>query len=90
MICVGGMGAAQAESFPADSPRWQLEDKAEVADYLGRRCLWLHRGVATLKDFEIADLVIDLDMAGSGARGFYGIRFRVQPNANFAASCSGS
>jgi hypothetical protein len=82
IICVGVMSALQAESFPADSPRWQLEGKAEVADYLGRRSLWLHRGVATLKAFEIADGVIDLDMAGTGARGFYGICFRMEPNGN--------
>jgi len=62
VVFVGGICAAQTESIPADSPRWQLEGKAQVADYLGRRCLSLQGGVATLKDFEIADGVIDLDI----------------------------
>src|SRR5215472_10154658 len=82
VVFVGGICPAQTESIPADSPRWQLERKAKVAEYLGRRCLWLQDGVATLKDFEIEDGVIDLDMAASGARGFYGIFFRKQPNGN--------
>jgi hypothetical protein len=35
-----------------------------------------------LKDFEMSDGVIDVDMAGSGARGFYNIRFRTQGDGN--------
>src|SRR5260370_24035821 len=81
MLCTGGMSVARAETIPVDSPRWQLEG-AEVADHLGRRSLWLHRGFATPKGVEIGDGVIDLDMAGSGARGFYGIDFRTQPNGD--------
>jgi len=65
--------AARAESIPPDSPRWQLEGKAKVTEYLGRRCLSLQDGAAAPKDFEMADGVIDVDMAGSGARGFYNI-----------------
>ena len=76
------IAAAQTESIPPDSPRWQLEGKAEPVDYLDRRCLRLDGGVATLKDFEIADGVIDLDMAGNGTRGFYNIFFRAQPNGD--------
>jgi len=77
-----GVCAAQTESIPADSPRWQLEGDAKVADYLGRRSLCLQGGVATLRDSEIADGVIDLDMAGSGARGFYNLFFRTKPNGD--------
>jgi len=82
VVFVGGVCAAQTESIPADSPRWQLEGKAKAADYLGRRCLALEDGVATLKDFEMTDGVIDIDMAGDGARGFYNIFFRTRPNGN--------
>jgi hypothetical protein len=70
--------ATQAESFPVDSPRWKLDGKAAPAEYLGRRCLALENGRASLRDFEITDGVIDLDMAGKGARGFYNIHFRTQ------------
>ena len=75
-------GAAEVEFFPADSPQWQLGPKARITDYLGRRCLALEDDVATLKDFEISDGVIDVDMAGSGARGFYVIHFRAQANGD--------
>jgi hypothetical protein len=82
IVFAGGVCAAQTESFPADSPRWQLAPQAKVTDYLGRRCLALQDGAATLKDFEITDGVIDVDMAGTGARGFYNIRFRTQADGN--------
>ena len=72
----------QTEVIPLHSPRWQLERQAEVTEYLGRRCLSLLDGRASLKDFEMTDGVIDLDMAGSGARGFYNIYFRTQGNGN--------
>ena len=82
VTCPVSLGAAEAESFPADSPRWQLGLKAKITDYLGRRCLALEDDVATLKDFEMIDGVIDLDMAGTGARGFYNIFFRTQANGD--------
>src|SRR5260370_31956176 len=64
VACLGAFWAAQAESIPTDSPRWQLKGKAKAAEYLGRRCLWLQDGAASLKDFEMTDGVIDVDMAG--------------------------
>ena len=76
----GNLRAAEAESFPTESPRWQLGPKAKVTDYLGRRCLDLEDDVAMLKDFEMADGTIDADMAGNGSRGFYNILFRTQAN----------
>jgi hypothetical protein len=82
VTCPGSRGAAVAQSFPADSPRWQLGPKAKVIEYLGRQCLALEDGGATLKDFEMTDGVIDVDMAGSGARGFYNIHFRTQADGN--------
>jgi hypothetical protein len=78
----GVLGAGQAESIPTDSPRWQLEGKAKATEYLGRRCLWLQDGAATLKKFEMTDGVIDVDMVGNGARGFYNILFRTQGDGN--------
>jgi len=81
MYLGGAFGVAQAESIPTDSPRWQLESKAKATEYLGRRCLSLQDGGASLKDFEMTDGVIDVDMAGSGARGFYNIHFRTQETA---------
>jgi hypothetical protein len=69
------LDAAEAESFPADSPRWQFGPEAKITNYLGRDCLALEDEKATLRDFEFADGVIDVDMAGTEARGFYNISF---------------
>ena len=67
----------QTIAVPPDSPRWELEGKAEVAEYQGRKCLLLDGGGATLKDFEMRDGVIDVDVATPAARGFFGIQFRI-------------
>ena len=74
--------SASAETFSvaADSPRWLLEGKAEAADHQGRKALFLDGGAATLKDFELRDGVIDVDVATPAKRGFFGIQFRVEGN----------
>lgn len=78
IICVD-ISAVWGESIPVDSSRWQLVGKAKVDDYLGRLFLSRDGGSAVMKDFEMMDGVIDLDMAGSGARGFYNIFSRSNP-----------
>ncbi len=64
-------------SVPADSPRWELEGKASVAEYLGRKSLLLDGAGATLRDFELRDGVVDVDVATPASRGFFGIQFRI-------------
>jgi hypothetical protein len=66
-----------ALSIPVDSPRWALEGEAKVAEYQGRKSLYLNGGAATLNDFEMRDGVIDVDVATPASRGFFGIQFRV-------------
>ena len=60
-----------------DSPRWELEGQARVAEYQGRKGLYLNGGAATLKDLEIRDAIVDVDVATPASRGFFGIQFRV-------------
>ena len=67
----------QALSVPADSPRWDLQEQARATEYLGRKCLLLDGGAATLKDFEVRDGVVDMDVATPASRGFFGIQFRL-------------
>jgi hypothetical protein len=76
LLCAS-IGHAQTVSVPPDSPRWDLQGKAELADYLGRKCLLLDGGAAILKDFEMRDAVIDVDVATPAARGFFGFQFRL-------------
>ena len=55
--------APQTLSVPANSPRWDLQGEAKVAEYQGRKCILLDGGAAILKDFEMRDGVIDVDVA---------------------------
>jgi hypothetical protein len=74
----------QALSVPADSPRWDLQGEAKVAEYQGRKCLKLDGGVAVLRDFEMRDGVIDVDVATPAKRGFVGFDFRIDKDgANY-------
>ena len=67
----------QTLSLPPDSPRWELEGNAKATEYLGRKCLLLDGGAATVKDFDMRDGVVDVDVAASSARGFAGFQFRI-------------
>jgi len=62
---------------PPDSPQWDLQGVAKVAEYQDRKCLALDGGAAILKDFEMRDAVIDVDVATPARRGFFGIQFRI-------------
>lgn len=67
----------QSLSIPPDSPRWDLQGQAKVAEYQGRKCLLLDGAAAVLKDFEMRDGIIDVDVATPAPRGFFGIQFRI-------------
>src|SRR5437868_5130673 len=69
-------GTDTLEAAPG-SPRWDLQGNAKVAVYRGRQCLQLDGGAALLKDFELSDGVVDVDVATPAARGFFGIQFRL-------------
>ena len=69
--------ASKTISVPPDSPRWELEGQAKVADYQGRKSLLLDGAAAILKDFEMRDAVIDVDVATPANRGFFGMQFRI-------------
>jgi hypothetical protein len=74
----------QSLSVPADSPRWELQQGAKVAEYLGRKCLAIDGGAAVLKDFEMRDGVLDVDVATAAKRGFFGFDVRIDKDgANY-------
>jgi hypothetical protein len=74
--------SAGAQAFAPDSPRWELGGRASVATYLGRKSLLLDGGAAILKDFELRDGVIDVDVATPARRGFFGVQFRITSDDN--------
>jgi hypothetical protein len=69
--------ASQTLSLPADSPRWDLQGQAKLAEYQGRKCLLIDGGAAIVKDFEMRDAVIDVDVSTPAIRGFFGIDVRI-------------
>jgi hypothetical protein len=69
---------AQSVAVPADSPRWELDEQAKVVEYQGRKSLFLDGAGAELKDLDMRDGVIDVDVATPASRGFFGIQFRIQ------------
>ena len=74
----------QTIAVPPDSPRWDLEGEVKVAEYQGRKCLRFDGGAAVLKDFEMRDGVIDVDVATPATRGFFGFDVRIDKDgANY-------
>jgi hypothetical protein len=71
-------------SVPADSGRWDLQGQAKATEYQGRKCLFLDGGAALLKNFEMRDGVVDVDVATPATRGFFGIMFRIANDGAFA------
>ena len=69
--------SGQTLAVPPDSPRWDLEGQAKAAEYQGRKCLFLDGGAAILKDFEMRDGVLDVDVATPANRGFFGFDVRI-------------
>src|SRR5690242_16885395 len=67
----------QSLSLPADSPRWELQGEAKIADHQGRKCIYVNGGAAVVKDFEMRDGVVDVDVTTPATRGFFGIQFRI-------------
>ncbi|HKF25427.1 MAG TPA: hypothetical protein VKB24_05610 [Candidatus Acidoferrum sp.] len=73
-----GTPPLQSISIPADSSRWEFEGEARPAEFEGRKAIFLDGGAATVKDFQLRDGVIDVDVATPAARGFFGIQFRIE------------
>ncbi|MEO8276606.1 MAG: hypothetical protein ABI639_10315 [Thermoanaerobaculia bacterium] len=91
LVWIGVLAAASAAdlraqapplALPPDSPRWEFQGQAQPADFLGRKCLSLDGAVASIKDFELRDGVIDVDVATPAIRGFFGIQFRLNENGS--------
>ena len=73
---------AQTLSLAPDSPRWEIEGKGSVTEYLGRKALLLDGGAAVIKELAMRDGVIDVDVATPAERGFFGIQFRMDDAGN--------
>src|SRR6186713_3234587 len=69
--------------IPLDQAHWRIKaDSAVQETYLGRSCLKLTNGTATLPDVQFTNGIIEFDIALVKDRYFPGIKFRVQDTAN--------
>ena len=71
--------SSRCEPVEFGSDRWLFRN-ARLTEYLGRECLI---GFAYLKDVELSDGVIEVDVAMTGARSYPGIVFRVRSEQNY-------
>jgi glyoxylase-like metal-dependent hydrolase (beta-lactamase superfamily II) len=72
------------EPVPFDDERWQIEAaEVEIVDYLGQQALKIRGGAAMLPDMDITNGLVEFDIAVSQERGFAGLIFRSQDDANF-------
>jgi len=69
--------SSEALAVPPDSPRWDLQGEAKLSEYQGRKALLIDGGAAVLKDFQMRDAVIDVDVATPAKRGFFGFDIRI-------------
>jgi hypothetical protein len=72
------------EKIPFDDTRWQIDAaEHEFVDHLGQKALRLRGGAAMLPDLNIGNGLVEFDVAVSQERGFAGLIFRSQDDANF-------
>ena len=79
LLAVAQLVSAEDEVIPFDSPRWQMLD-AQVVEHLGRQALI---GTAVLEDVDLANGVVEYDLAVTGARSYPGALFRMQSRDNY-------
>ena len=73
-----------AESVPFDDERWTIEaNDYEIVEYLGQTALKLKGGGAILPELNIGNGLVEFDVAIPHSRGFAGVVFRLQDNANY-------
>jgi len=78
LCCVAAFAQAPAAlTLAADSPRWELEGTAKPDRKLDRDCLFLDGGAGIVRDFEMRDGVVDVDVWTPAPRGFFGFAFRL-------------
>ena len=73
------VSSVHGDSVGFGSDEWVFRN-ARVVEHLDRECLI---GFAYLKDVELGDGVIEVDVAMTGARSYPGIVFRVQSEQNY-------
>jgi len=72
------------KEVPFTDERWQIDAlDYEIADYLGQQALKIRGGAAMLPDMNVKNSLVEFDIAVSPERGFAGLIFRLQDDANY-------
>jgi len=74
-------GSGKPEFYPADTTHWNLYGDVKTGIFEGRPAFSL-RGMAELKDVEMRDGILDVDVYTERRRTFFGFDFRID-SANF-------
>ena len=75
-LSIAGAHRPAPQAIAIDSSLWVFEGGAGIDTMLGRRCLRLDGGNATVKGLELRDGIIDMDVTTPSPRGFFGLVFR--------------
>ena len=68
--------AAQTVTVPLTPDAWEGTDSVRVESYLGRRSLYINRGVALARGVTLENGTIEYDIAASPRTSFLGLSFR--------------
>ena len=72
------------ELIPFADERWQIDAaEAQVVEYQGHQALKLRGGTAVLPELDVNNALVEFDIAVSQVRGFAGLVFRLQDQANY-------
>jgi len=72
-----------AQNIVLNETEWDVVGNVHFTNYMGNEALYIYNGIATLKDFETKNAVIEFDMAFPKARGFTGLLWRIQDLDNY-------
>ena len=73
-----------SEAISFDSDRWEIKaQESRIETYLGKKSLFLGKGIAVVKDAEFTNGIIEYDIAISQGRGFFGVLWHLQDHKNY-------
>jgi glyoxylase-like metal-dependent hydrolase (beta-lactamase superfamily II) len=71
-------------SVPFDDAAWKIEAaEHELVEHLGKPALRIKGGAAVLPEVDLANAIVEFEIAVSKQRGFAGLVFRMQDEGNF-------
>ena len=76
-------GAQSAQTVPFSSDQWEFSGEHTLEEYKGQSAILLSNSQAYLPDISLKNGIIEYDVAFTNDRGFVGVMFRMQDQANY-------